>query len=234
MGQARLFAMTRSIESSIRRLLASILVAGGAAACGGSLAAPNPGEPATEARSSKSPVPESKGAPDTACPALWTTAPVVDSALAVPDGGGGLLLHTRGGGTQNYACQGVKGDGGTAYAWRFVAPEAILNDCPNSLVVHHFASDAGPSSPEWQTGDGTYVIGQKVHAVTPDGGAASVPWLLLQATAHGGNGTLSKTNYIQRLNTDGGVAPTDPCSAKEHTGTIQKVPYGADYYFYGR
>jgi hypothetical protein len=228
--------MTHSNERSIRRLLASVLVAivaGGGAACGSSLAAQNLGEPATEARSSNSRVPESKDAPDTACAGFWTTAPVVDSALAVPDGGGGLLLHTRGGGTQNYACQAVKGDGGTTYAWSFVAPEANLNDCPSSLVVHHFASDAGPSAPEWQTGDGTYVIGQKVHAVTPDGGAGSVPWLLLQAVAHGGNGTLSKTNYIQRLNTDGGVAPTDPCSATEHLGKIQKVPYGADYYFYG-
>jgi hypothetical protein len=57
-----------------------------------------------------------------------------------------------------------------------------------------------------------------------------VPWLLLQGVSHGGSGTLSTTTYIQRLDTDGGTAPSgcDPTEA----GALS-VPYSADYYFFG-
>jgi hypothetical protein len=115
----------------------------------------------------------------------------------------------------------------------FVAPEANLNDCSGRLLVHHFASDGGPGFPEWQTADGTYVVGQKVSSMTPDGGAASVPWLLIKGLSHGGTGPLSRVTYIQRLNTEGGVTPRDPCQAAENFGATKKVPYEADYYFYG-
>jgi hypothetical protein len=201
--------------------------------CGRSFAAPSLGKTVPESRSTSSQITERESPSDTACPTSWTAAPTVDSALAVPDGGGGLLLHARGVGTQNYSCQAVVVDGGVTYAWVFIAPEANLDACPSHLAIHHFASDLGPSPPEWRTPDGTYVTGQKVHAVTPDGGAADVPWLLLKGVSRGGTGTLGKASYIQRVNTHGGVAPTEPCSATEHLGVIQKVSYGADYYFYG-
>jgi hypothetical protein len=107
----------------------------------------------------------------------------------------------------------------------------VEHDAP--AVGHHFASDAGASAPEWQTLDGTYVVGHKVAAFTPDAGPPSVPWLLLQATGHGGSGTLAQTGYVQRVDTDGGVAPSAACDPS-HVGTTQKVPYAADYFFYGR
>jgi hypothetical protein len=76
--------------------------------------------------------------------------------------------------------------------------------------------------------DGSYVIAKKAAAF--DGGAESVPWLLLQATGHSDGGTFAGVNYIQRLNTDGGIAPTSACEADSGA---QMVPYTADYYFYG-
>jgi hypothetical protein len=165
-------------------------------------------------------------ASDGACPTGWLLTPDVASSIAVPSDGGGVLIHASGAGSQNYVCT-AGSDGGTA--WTFVGPEADLSDCTGALIGHHFASDAGAGFPEWQTLDGTYVVGHKLAAYTPDGGSESVPWLLLQAVDHGGTGTLSQVAYVQRLNTDGGVAPTTGCDA----GDAIQVPYGADYYFFG-
>ena len=86
--------------------------------------------------------------------------------------------------------------------------------------------------PEWQLLDGAYAVGRKVAAYTPDGGGASIPWLLLAVTSTGGNGAFSRTTYVQRLDTAGGNAPSTGCD-QGATGTTQKVPYSADYYFYG-
>jgi len=165
-------------------------------------------------------------ASDGACPGSWLTAPTVPASIEVPADGGGVILHAAGVGTQNYACTVT--DAGTA--WTFVGPSANLNDCNGVLIGHHFASDGGTAFPEWiETSDGTYVVGHKLAAYTPDGGAGSVPWLLLQGMQHGGSGTLSQAEYIQRLYTDGGNAPGSGCDA----GDMVQVPYGADYYFYG-
>jgi hypothetical protein len=155
-------------------------------------------------------------------------APTVPASIEVPADGGGVLLHAAGAGTQNYACTAGT-DGGIS--WVFVGPQANLSDCNGNVIGHHYASDGGAGFPEWiTTADGTYVIGHKVAAYTPDGGAASVPWLLLQAVGHGGGtGTLSQVAYVQRLDTDGGVAPGTGCDA----GDMAQVPYTADYWFYG-
>ncbi len=170
---------------------------------------------------------EMADASDGGCPGSWTVAPTAPTAIEVPADGGGVLLHASGAGTQNYACTAGT-DGGVS--WVFVGPQADLSDCNGNVIGHHFASDGGAAYPEWiTTTDGTYVIGHKLAAYTPDGGAASVPWLLLQAVGHGGNGTLSQVAYIQRLDTDGGVAPGTGCDA----GDMTQVPYTADYWFYG-
>lgn len=161
------------------------------------------------------------------CPSSWLAPPAeVDPSIAVPADGGGILLHARGVGTQNYACK-TGADGGTG--WTLLGPAAELDDCKGALIGQHFASDGGSAYPEWQTTDGAYVIGHKVAALRTDGGTSSVPSLLLQAVAHGGSGALSQTAYVQRLDADGGVA-SRACSA----GDTLEVPYAADYYFYGR
>ena len=166
-------------------------------------------------------------ASDGACPASWDMTPANDPFM---NDAGGVLMHTAGVGTQDYTCMAVTTDAGTTYAWTFVGPEANLNDCNAVLVGHHFASDAGATRPQWQTLDGTYVIGAKKGAF--DAGSESVPWLQLQGVAWGGDGGLSQAQWIQRLNTDGGVAPSATCD-QNSVGTTQKVPYTADYYFFG-
>jgi hypothetical protein len=168
----------------------------------------------------------SSDASDGGCPPSWLMPPSVDPSIAVPSDGGGVLAHGAGSGTQNYACD-VTLDGGTS--WTLTGPTATLDDCTGGVLAHHFASDGGAAFPEWQAPDGTYVVGHKLAAFTPDGGAASVPWLLLQAVTTGGTGTLAQVAYVQRLDTDGGVAPAGVCEA----GATQDVTYTADYYFYG-
>ncbi len=164
------------------------------------------------------------------CPASWLAAPAVDPSIAVPDGGGAVVAHGLAKGTQNYTCK-RSGDGPDAgYAWAPAGPEAELGDCVSAVMGKHFASDAGPTAPEWQGAGGDYVIGHKVSAFSPD--KASVAWLLLAADHNGGSGPLARAKYIQRVGTHGGNAPVTGCDAQT-AGVTQKVEYSADYYFFG-
>jgi hypothetical protein len=157
------------------------------------------------------------------------SAPTVDTTIAVPTDAG-VFLHVLGVGTQDYACTDP-GDGGTV-VWKLTGPEAELRNCGGQVLGHHFASDGGPTAPEWALdvdgGDQSWVIGSKVAAF--DAGSESVPWLLLSAASTSDAGTLSATTYIQRLNTDGGNAPSAACMPDSG---VAKIGYTADYYFYG-
>jgi hypothetical protein len=64
----------------------------------------------------------------------------------------------------------------------------------------------------------------------------SIAWLLL-TVANGedgaeGNGTLSGTTFIHRVNTLGGLAPETGCTSAADVGRTAFVPYTADYFFY--
>jgi hypothetical protein len=43
---------------------------------------------------------------------------------------------------------------------------------------------------------------------------------------------LTRTTYIQRVNTSGGVAPAAGCAAPVDLGKRAMVPYATDYVFY--
>jgi hypothetical protein len=64
----------------------------------------------------------------------------------------------------------------------------------------------------------------------------AVAWLRLtvvgtkEGTAE--RNTLTKTTYIQRVNTFGGLAPATGCSASADVGKQAFMPYTADYIFY--
>jgi hypothetical protein len=163
------------------------------------------------------------------CPGEWSQAPTVDPAIAVPDGGGRVVLHAGAAGSQNYTCARASVDGGPGYGWTFVGPEATLNDCRGTSIGSHFASDGGATAPEWQLAGGDYVVGHKLSAFTA---AGAVPWLLIGTDRHGGGGPLAGSRYVQRVGTHGGVSPSVGCDANA-LGTTQKVPYTADYFFFG-
>jgi hypothetical protein len=111
----------------------------------------------------------------------------------------------------------------TGASWAFVGPEAVLyhGDGENGGFGIHYAG------PTWESVSGSKVVGAVVDRSTPD--PAAIPWLLLRATAAEGPGIFHRVTYIQRVNTEGGLAPAEP---GDFVGEVAEVPYAADYYFY--
>ncbi len=117
-------------------------------------------------------------------------------------------------GAQVYKC--------TAGAWGFKEPTALLVRDDGRSAIHHFA---GPS---WKSlRDGSLVTASRVDGSPVEG---SIPELLLKVETHAGSptGELAKVDFIQRLNTSGGLSPTGKCK----DGDERAVPYGADYVFF--
>ena len=137
-----------------------------------------------------------------------------------PPEGAKLILHAHAKGDQVYTCK----QDGTQYSWTLKAPDAQLFDAGGKAIGRHFA---GPS---WQLNDTSTVVG-KVAARFDSPDKDAIPWLLLTAADHSGNGLLSNVTHIQRLNTKGGKAPAAGCDAS-HVGTETRVAYTADYLFY--
>lgn len=144
-------------------------------------------------------------------------SPLCDN-LAVPNGNE-VVFHVYAVGVQIYTWNGS--------AWVFVAPAAVLYADPghNALVGMHFLTPG--QGPTWETKSGSLVIGARQAACTPD--PASIPWLKLRAVSSQGPGVLDGVTFIQRVDTLGGIAPTDPGTT---VGQEADVPYMAEYYFY--
>ena len=81
--------------------------------------------------------------------------------------------------------------------------------------------------PTWETGDGSKITGKQV-GVAP-ASAGNIPFQLVKTEP--GSGALKDVTYIQRVNTKGGVAPSDACT-EATKGAKKTVPYSADYVFY--
>ncbi len=135
-----------------------------------------------------------------------------------------VLLDAQAKGVQIYVCKATKTT--NEYEWTLKAPNAILfNAKDGTQIGKHYGG------PTWEANDGSKVVGAiktRVNSPSQD----TIPWLLLAAKSHIGNGILSKVNYIQRVNTTGGKAPSDGCDSN-HTGIETQVNYTATYYFYG-
>lgn len=132
-----------------------------------------------------------------------------------------LTLNAKG--DQIFHCV-LKSD---TYTWKWHAPDAKLYDTQTSTPVGNHG--AGPSWTYIDDSSITAKILQKVDAKEK----AAAPWLLLEVTAHKGEGVFAKTDFILRINTFGGVAPNSGCDAN-HLGSEKRVPYRADYVFYGK
>jgi hypothetical protein len=92
-------------------------------------------------------------------------------------------------------------------------------------VINHFA---GPTGIYKRTGERRESSDAKVQGVTPD--PTAIQWLLLKAVD-----SLStpdnKITFIQRICTEGGLAPTTGADAA-HLGQLDSIPYRASYLFY--
>ena len=134
--------------------------------------------------------------------------------LQVP-AGNSVAFHAFGVGAQIYRWDGT--------SWIFVAPHAVLfaDAGDYRLVGIHFGG------PTWESNSGSKVVGTVIDRCSPDPDA--IPWLLLGAASTEGAGVFQDVTYVQRLNTVGGTAPSDPGNCP---GQEAAVPYTADYFFY--
>ena len=149
----------------------------------------------------------------TAVPSLAAKPERIPPELRVPDGHR-LVLSALGRGVQIYDC--------TAGAWAFREPAAAILHGKRTVALHY----AGPT---WQSvKDGSKVVATGARVVVPaPHPEQDIPWLRLETTGTG-PGLFEQVDYVQRLETQGGVAPTGTCQA----GASAAVPYTATYNFW--
>lgn len=138
------------------------------------------------------------------------------SSIAVGEGNK-LAFHVYARGVQLY-----KWNGST---WDFVAPVATL------YAEENFFGEVGTHyvGPKWESKSGSIVEGRRVLGTgcTPD--PTAIAWLKLSKFETSGSGIFSSITFIQRVNTTGGLPPTNPGTSPNE---VQGVPYTAEYYFY--
>jgi len=147
--------------------------------------------------------------------------PEVPDSLKAPTGEE-VILSAHATGVQIYVCQA---ESEQKTAWILKAPEADLTDSSGKIVIHH---SAGPS---WKYVDGSVVTGKMVAKQdAPQPGA--IPWLLVAAASHTGDGMMARVTTIQRIHTAGGLPPKATDCTLSANGQERQSAYSADYYFY--
>lgn len=184
--------------------------------------------------------------------AAWAgdvTPPPVPANIQVPPGNEAYFVgHAVG--TQNYVCL----PSGAGVAYKLFTPEATLfNDDEKQVITHFFAPNpfesntsaslvaVGPIRAAWQHSRDASTVWGAVKPGNSSSDAAfvapnAVAWLLVTVVGADagptGGDTLTKTTFIQRLNTTGGVAPSTGCSSSADVDNQAFMPYTADYFFF--
>jgi len=162
----------------------------------------------------------------TACSSMAPRSPYsqaeLPSAVQVPSGHR-VALETVGIGHITYECRAKK-DMADAHEWVFVGPDAKLQTRSGTVIGKYW----GPPA-TWEHNDGSKLTAVQV-AVAP-AGAGSIPLQLVKANPATGMGAMQGVSHIQRVATQGGVAPSMACGAA-NLGSKQVVPYQADYIFW--
>lgn len=143
-------------------------------------------------------------------------------AVKVP-AGHRVAMETVGVGEITYECR-AKANMPGSFEWVFVGPMAELRSRAGAAVGRYW----GPPA-TWASGDGSAITGTQV-AVAP-AAAGSIPLQLVKANPATGAGAMTGVAYIQRVATQGGVAPATPCDANG-VGRKEIVKYQADYIFW--
>ena len=161
-----------------------------------------------------------------------STRPGQPPAIAVPTdvpaalqgpAGQEPYLQVHAVGVQIYECA-AKADAPGGWAWQFRSPEATLADAAGKTIGRHFA---GPS---WASNDGATIVGQ-VSASVPAPDKGGIPWLLLTVKSRDGEGLLAQAASVQRIDTEGGFAPSSACGAA-NARQVERVGYTAMYVFW--
>lgn len=181
------------------------------------------------------------------------TSPTTPAAITPPAGNSAFLVgHAIG--TQGYVC--LPTSGSASWTVNNARPEATLFTnifgAAVQIITHFLSPNTNPNefapnplpfgNPTWQSSfDSSKVWAQSTHAIAAGSdpscpNAGSIACLLLQVIGSeqgpAGGKLLTKTTFIQRLNTSGGSAPTTGCLAPGDVGKQVLVPYSADYFFF--
>ncbi len=147
-------------------------------------------------------------------------------AVKVP-AGHQVALETVGKGEITYECRAKAAMPGS-FEWVFVGPQADLASRAGNRIGTYF----GPPA-TWAAMDGSKITGTQV-AVAPSG-AGNIPSQLVKANPAMGNvataGAMTGITYVQRVATQGGVAPSSLCDGSS-AGRKEVVKYQADYIFW--
>ncbi len=144
------------------------------------------------------------------------------AAVQVP-AGNSVSLEAVGAGTITYECR-AKANMIDQFEWVFVGPDAKLTDRAGKQIGTYY----GPPA-TWQSQDGSKITGVQL-AVAP-AHAGAIPLQLVKANPAMGDGAMKGVSYIQRVATQGGVAPAKPCNAGA-VSSKEIVIYKADYIFW--
>jgi hypothetical protein len=134
---------------------------------------------------------------------------------------------------------------GSSFTWAFFGPQATLFKDNDKQITTHFLSpnpvEGGTARATWQhSNDGSTVWAAATPETTSNDpnyvAPGAIPWLLLQVkgvqAGPSGGDKLTRTTFIQRLNTSGGAAPSTGCAELADIGKKALVPYTTDYFFY--
>ncbi len=150
------------------------------------------------------------------------TQTTIPAAVQVP-AGNKVAMETTGVGEITYMCSAKKDMAGQ-FEWVFVGPDAALMDRSGKTVGKYY----GPPA-TWESMDGSKLTATQVAVAT--NGTGNIPYQLVKANPAMGSGMMNGVTYIQRVATEGGVAPDMVCGDKS-VGTKRVVKYQADYIFY--
>lgn len=155
-------------------------------------------------------------------PAPVFSQDTLPDAVKVP-AGHRVALETVGVGEITYECR-AKATDASAFEWAFVGPRADLNSRAGQKLGTYY----GPPA-TWASDDGSRITGTQV-AIAP-ATPGSIPLQLVKANPASGPGAMMHVSFVQRVATQGGVAPAQPCSAAT-AGRKEVVKYQADYIFW--
>jgi Protein of unknown function (DUF3455) len=157
-------------------------------------------------------------------PVIAIQQPIVPDSLRLPSGQQ-LLFRYFARGVQIYNCQSNNASSTSSYVFREPLAE-LFDDNGNKIGIHG-------RGPFWQSiQDGSRVVGTVIASANSPNPLENIPLLLLKATSNEGSGIFSNVNYIQRLDTIGGLAPTSTCNPL--TQPSVEVPYTSYYYYSGK
>lgn len=168
------------------------------------------------------------------------TPPAVPANIQVPAGNVAYLVG-QAVGTQNYVC--LPSGGGFQYAL-FTPQATLFNEDNEEITTHYFGpnpDEGGTVRAAWQHSRDTSTVWGRVmpgNSSTDPAYVApgAIAWLLVTIVGDQdgptGGDKLTKTTFIQRVNTSGGVAPSTGCASSTDVGNQAFVPYTTDYYFY--